>query len=355
MKVLFVINSLGCGGAENVVVSLANYLHQKGADVAILILQDDVFIKPNSGVRLYSFQGKRALLRSFLQFISILRNNTYDVINAHMFHSIVFAAIGRIFSCSKAKFVATVHIVREVKELRYFFYKIAFYFYDKKVAVSSDAASAFCERTGGSVVDWKVIPNGVDRSRFFPDLNKKFAKDRSTSFRFFTAGRLADQKDHVTLLDAFSIVLKRYPTVELDIAGDGPLFNVLKDRIEMLAIKDNVHLLGRRNDIPELMRAADFFVLSSKFEGMPLVIGEALASGLPCLSTDCGGLSDYDFDFEWVCPPQNSRALAAIMIKALEESKEALRLWSEKNFAKSEAVDSVRIKNQFEAFFNSLR
>jgi glycosyltransferase involved in cell wall biosynthesis len=99
-------------------------------------------------------------------------------------------------------------------------------------------------------------------------------------------GRLAPQKDFHTLLDAFALV-RRQTAAKLLLLGEGPERGALADMISQLGLEDSVQLLGQVQNPLSYMRHADLFVLSSRFEGLPTVLIEALAVGVPIVSTDC--------------------------------------------------------------------
>src|SRR5262249_27477376 len=133
----------------------------------------------------------------------------------------------------------------------------------------------------------RVIPNGVDIERFRPDQERRArmrgAPRLANEVVWLAAGRLIWEKNYPLLLDA----MKSLPQSLLLIAGDGPD----AERLRSLA-PANVRFLGARDNMPELMNAADAFVLSSVVEGLPSVLLEAAASGLPCVSTDVGGAAE---------------------------------------------------------------
>jgi glycosyltransferase involved in cell wall biosynthesis len=108
---------------------------------------------------------------------------------------------------------------------------------------------------------------------------------RGEAVRFITVGRLAPQKDQELMLRAFA--LGSQPQDRLCIAGDGPLEARLRSCADMLGVSDRVTFLGHCNTISPLLHQSDVFLLSSRYEGVPAVIIEALAAGLPVISTDC--------------------------------------------------------------------
>jgi len=163
----------------------------------------------------------------------------------------------------------------------------------------------------------RVLPNGVDTARFCPDLQARTATRTSlrldSQFTWLAVGRFELPKDYPNMLRAFSQL--RHPNTVLLIAGVGPLQAKAESLIQELGIGDRVRLLGLRSDIPELMNAADAYVMSSQWEGLPMVLLEAAATGLPIVSTRVGGTGEVVLDGKTgvLVDPQDSGALAAGM------------------------------------------
>lgn len=144
----------------------------------------------------------------------------------------------------------------------------------------------------------KQIYNGVDVSKFHPAKLKtlQLLPDNhhvEGAIIVGTVGRIAEVKDQSTLLKAFNVLIKNNPQLShrlrLIIIGDGPLYNLLRDEVSSLNLVDNVWLPGDRNDIPELLRLMDIFVLPSLNEGISNSVLEAMATGLPVIATKVGG------------------------------------------------------------------
>jgi glycosyltransferase involved in cell wall biosynthesis len=167
---------------------------------------------------------------------------------------------------------------------------------DATVAVSQAAADRHLGARAASRI--RVIPNGVDTSAFYPATERR----PNPEFTWLAVGRLMWKKDYPTLLEAFA----QLGHGRLLIAGTGPDETTLRERAPA-----GVELLGARSDVPQLMRTADAFVLSSVVEGLPMVLLEAAASGLPCVATDVGGVRETGVAL--VVPPRDSAALAAAM------------------------------------------
>jgi glycosyltransferase involved in cell wall biosynthesis len=139
-----------------------------------------------------------------------------------------------------------------------------------------------------------------------------------------TVARLAEQKGLPTLLDAAAGWGRRTTPPLVAIAGDGPLEASLRARIE--AEKLPVRLLGRRSDVARLLAASDVAVVSSVWEGQPLIIQEILRAGRPLVATEVGGVPDMVDDAALLVPPGDAEALERAVNRVLEDPALAVRL-----------------------------
>lgn len=129
------------------------------------------------------------------------------------------------------------------------------------------------------------VRNAV-RNRFFA---MEFSKDdlvQDDSLLFLHIGRLETQKNHVFLLQVMKEIVRKRPNSQLLLCGVGPLEQKLKEQATILGIEAQVHFLGIRDDIPDLMKAADGIIFPSLFEGLPVTLVEAQAAGLPVLMSN---------------------------------------------------------------------
>lgn len=128
-----------------------------------------------------------------------------------------------------------------------------------------------------------VVPNSISDDLI------KFKKTYSNNkiCKVVTLGRLEKQKNHKMLINAFSNIVLEHKDLELHIYGEGSLYNELDDLISQLSLTDKVFLKGRTNNVASALCNSDLFVLSSNYEGMPNALMEAMAIGLPCISTNC--------------------------------------------------------------------
>jgi glycosyltransferase involved in cell wall biosynthesis len=120
--------------------------------------------------------------------------------------------------------------------------------------------------------------------------------DLGDRFMWLAVGRLAEAKGYGDMVAAFAMAVRDHPDARLLIAGVGSLEQEIRAETRRLGIEASVRLLGLRSDVPALMQAADGFVMTSRWEGLPMVLLEAGASGLPVVATDVGGSRDAVLD-----------------------------------------------------------
>jgi glycosyltransferase involved in cell wall biosynthesis len=161
-----------------------------------------------------------------------------------------------------------------------------------------------------------VILNGIPLAPFLA--HPASPASRRPRIRFGTIGRLVPAKGHAILIDAFARVCRTAPGAELSIYGYGDLQEGLQSQIARLGLAGRARLEGRTEDSAATLQDFDVFVFSSVNEGLPLVILEAMAAGLPIITTDVGGIPEVlPKDSAWLCPPGDAQALAAAMLHAI--------------------------------------
>jgi glycosyltransferase involved in cell wall biosynthesis len=168
-----------------------------------------------------------------------------------------------------------------------------------------------------------VLENSVDYKRFADLSTTKEGAKRMLGFPsdalvFGTVGRLSPNKGQIYLIKAFVKVKQVIPSAHLIFTGDGPLRRNLEKDATKTGLLDSIHFLGRRDDIEKIYKAIDVFVLPSiGSEGMPRVILEAMAAGVPCIGTKVGGTPEVicNDDIGYVVEPGDSEALAEAMMK----------------------------------------
>jgi glycosyltransferase involved in cell wall biosynthesis len=207
---------------------------------------------------------------------------------------------------------------------------------DAIVSCSQEAVRVHSE-LGYDASKFVIIPNGVDLSKFKPDLDARnrlrepILKGRDC-FVIGMVARFDPQKDHANLISALAVMKQKYHQVRCLLVGTGmeESNHALMDLLLKHDVLDCVDLLGRRDDVAQLMCAMDVHVLSSYSEALPNVLAEAMACGTPCVTTAVGDAPFMVGAHGWVVPRRDSQALAQGLIAAKELHEFHPLQWQEK-------------------------
>lgn len=325
MRVLHLIESLEFGGAEKVVVTLANAMAREH-EVAVCCVRRggplerelDPAIRLRCLGRPYgndlSLPGRLAAL---------FRELSCDVVHSHNWSLFIEAALGG----GRARVPALVHTVHGPyleyaptrtaalkRGLRHLLERgLAPRF--RRIAAVSDAIARYAVdeiglRAGQLVTVHNGIPDGVVAAPRRPPGGRGPAS-------FITTGRLAPIKNHGLLLRAFARVAREAPGTRLVLVGDGPERPALEALVRELGLGPAVSFPGFRTDVGELLAAADAFVLSSRYEGISMALLEAMQSGLPAVATRVGGVPETVLDGETglLVDSEDEAGLAAAMLR----------------------------------------
>ena len=335
MHVVHVISGLGQGGAETVLYRLVTAAPAGQRHIVISLTDDGVFGERlrRAGIQVHTLgmQGLAGSLRGVWQLYRLLHRLDPDIVQTWMYHADLIGGLA-------ARLAGIRAVAWGIRNS------------GADLATASRSARAFawvCARLSGRVPQlmiacaheaarrhqgWGyrsdrllVIPNGYDVSRWAPDLQAR-AQVRAelgladTTLVIGSVARWNPQKDHATLIGALVLVLQKFPDVRCLLVGDNmDTANAgLVRLLEKHTVRQQVILLGRRDDVPRLMNGLDIHVLSSRAEGFPNVVAEAMATGCPCVVTDVGDAATMVGSTGWVAPPENPVALSQAICDALE-------------------------------------
>lgn len=326
MKILYISTSLGLGGAEKVVTSLADEMVKRKHTVKIAYLTGDAIVKPYSKdieVIYLGFESLFSVYRAWKNIKNLINNYQPDVVHSHMIHANIFSRIIRL-TINFKKLICTAHSSNEGGKLRMLMYRYTNFLSDLDTNVSIEATKKYIE-IGAFTKKALTVYNGINLNSFKKLDTLSLQKDNIRSI--LAVGRLTDAKDYPNLLHAINKLKKIYNNpIKLDIVGDGALEGKIFSLIKELNLSNNVRLLGRRNDIMHLMSEAEIFVLSSSYEGLPTVVIEAMACECFVVATDCGGVREIMGDTGIIVPARNPQELANAIHEALILEEEKLKL-----------------------------
>ena len=291
-KILIVIPTLVQGGGQKFVLDLAKGIDKNKYQVKILTYYDlisDCFFKDfkqldEECVEIIKLNKKKGLDLSFFSKVKkVVREYDPDVIHSNL-DTLLY-----LFGTFRKKQVKlhTVHTLaqKEAIGLQKIVRKIAFKgFKVLPVAISDVVAESVKEYY--KITEVPVAYNGVRCCDYVGE--RKY----SDKVRLMATGTLYPVKNYEYLIDCFYEIAKTYPNTTLTILGDGPLRNDLQKKIETLGLVDKVTLMGEVSNVKAYLLDADIFVSSSIYEGLPLSMLEAMASGLPVVANDVGGIKE---------------------------------------------------------------
>jgi glycosyltransferase involved in cell wall biosynthesis len=305
LSIVHVLSSFGMGGQERVVLDLATGQAAAGHRVLTVSLAP-----PPDGPLAAEFEQKGLEIATLpkragrdlvlmVELHRLFRARAADVVHTHNPQPLLFSALAA--RASGAALVHTKHGVNPDSARRMAMRRAAGRLVGAFVCVSESTAVVARERRECRPHRLHVVPNGIDLARFGPDLEARRAVRAELgipedAFAVGTVGRLYVEKGHAYLIRSLAPALT--DRFHLVITGEGPERANLAAQAAALPRKDCVHLTGNRRDVPRLLAALDAFALTSVSEGLPLVLPEAMAAGLPIVATAVGGVPQVVADGE---------------------------------------------------------
>jgi glycosyltransferase involved in cell wall biosynthesis len=331
IRLLQVIPSFGCGGAERMVVNLMTHLDRERFEVAAISLAGpegsalEQKLAENK-VRV-AYLGKRAGfdMRMPHRIRNVVRKFRPHVVHSHLCLHYVFPSL---IGCRDLSHISTVHLPADGlhKWLMRPLAQLAFRQGVIPIAVSREVALWL--RHLQVVRDCLVIPNGIPISDYqHPSVSRQvWRKEQGfskTDVLCVCVARLEKQKNQAMLLSAFARGFRADGRAHLLLVGDGACRQDLEQQVRDLRLRSKVHFLGQRSDVPELLGAADIFILPSENEGNPLSLMEAMAAGLPVIATAVGGVPELIEDHRsgLLVTPGDADGMAVAILRLLQDAE----------------------------------
>jgi glycosyltransferase involved in cell wall biosynthesis len=317
------------GGAERVQLAIMRHLLAAGHEVQLILAFHGGVLLPLVPPEVRVFElGATRLAGTFPGLVRYLKAEKPWSLHAIMWPCTVLAVAAKMAARSTTRLLLSEHIAlskqypspRQNRLLRASL-KIFYPRAESLVTVSQGAASDVERLAGLKAGSVEVIYNPMELPDQLPPADLA-SRTWSGSPRLVTLGRLSDQKNHALLLRAFRRVLVHHPDARLIILGEGPLRRHLEMLAAELGIADRVQLPGFVVDPWTFLVAADLFVLPSDYEGMSLVLVEAMHAGLRVVSTDCVAGPAELLDngrFGRLTPVGDEAALANAIVEELEQ------------------------------------
>ncbi len=324
---LVLTNQLSLGGAERLLVESTRWLAEQGVRVEVAATPGELVDELAPAVRFHPVplhDGRSLDPRSLARLWRIVRALRPALIVANSAATVLAArAVAPQIPCvalahgwPRSRYPVVAPILRTA---------------DAVVAVSPDVARHLLER-GLSPRAVHVVPNGIDLTRFGPRSATQLAAARRAlgadgeDIAIVNVGRHVAQKRQERLIDAAASLARTHPRLRWTLIGHGPRAAELRTRALEAGVADRITFLGRRDDVPDLLMAADLYVSTSDWEGLPLATIEAMAAGLAVISTDVEGIGTLLGDDVGVRVPVGDHgALVAAIGRLAEDEPERLR------------------------------
>jgi glycosyltransferase involved in cell wall biosynthesis len=339
MKIVQLLPSLDLGGMERLAVDLALQQKAEGHEPAIYCashLGDLAHEAEAAHVPVHSF-GKTTGFspRLIWDLARRLRVDRPDVLHAHnalvLHYAIAAARLSRVPVVVNTRHGGNMNWDPHCERI----WRHGVRWADAVIFISERGRDYYVARDRISTRNTSVIYNGIDLAKFTACPARPAAA--LPRFRVGCVGRLVPAKDHVTLIRSFALVNSILPEAQLHILGDGPCRNAISQTAQSLGIANRVFLHGASFDVPGFLSTLDLFVLSSLDEGLPISLMEAMAVGLPVVSTRLPGLTELapESVVAGYCAAGQPESLAEHILRAatrrdLPALGEKARRWAQK-------------------------
>jgi glycosyltransferase involved in cell wall biosynthesis len=355
--VLHVVTDFRSGGAERVAASLLRTSDPEQFDVAAITLRGPFGSAlertlAQDGIPVWYMGKDKGFDTSVVaQVTRAMRRFRPQVVHTHTY-ALRYAFPYMLFR----RIPAMVHTVHNLAEREIEWYgrwvnRLAFRRGVVPVAIASEVADSIRRVYG--IDDFPLIPNGIPVDKFRgPSMDRESWRKKEgfapTDVLYVCVAGLRPQKNHPLLLEAFHRGPASDPRAHLLSAGAGTLKSRLETQIGALGLQEKVHLLGHRSDVPDVLNAADVFVLSSDYEGNPLAVLEAMTAGKAMISTAVGGVPELvEGGCGLLVPPRDAQALSRAMSHLLE-NPDARKSMGE--MAARRAVERFDVRAMTEAY-----
>jgi glycosyltransferase involved in cell wall biosynthesis len=339
MKIVQLLPSLDIGGMERLAVDLARQQKAEGHKPSIYCTSHPGQLAPEAeaaDVPVHSF-GKTTgfSLRLIWDLASRLRVDRPDVLHTHnamvLHYGIAAARLARVPVVVNTRHGGNMNWDSHCERI----WRRGVRWTDVVIFISEGVREYYVTKDRLSRRNTSVIYNGIDVDKF--SAHPAHPAAGLPRFRVGSVGRLVPAKDHVTLIRSFALVTAVMPEAELHILGDGPCRAAISQTAESLGIANRVFLHGASFDVAGFLSTLDLFVLSSINEGLPISLMEAMAAGLPVVSTRLPGLTELapESVVAGYCNPGQPESLAEHILRAanrpdLPALGEAARRWAQK-------------------------
>jgi len=361
VPVALVITDLDVGGAERALTSLALGLDRRRWSPLVVNLSGEGALADvirGTGIPVASLGlGRRSLARGVVGLAGVLRRHRPLLAQSFLFHANVLTRLAAP-AAGSPWVLGGLRVAERRKGWHLTLDRLTSRLGCGSVCVS-EAVRRFSVERGRLAPDrLTVIPNGVDLERFdVPPADRAALGFSEDAFLALAVGRLDEQKGLFDLLEAVARASMGAPGLRLAIVGEGALRGRLEAEIAARPVlSSRVRLLGRRDDVPTLMRAADLLIHAARWEGMPNVVLEAMAAGLPVVATSVEGVDELVAPGRtgWVAPPRDPEAMARAIVAAAADREASARMGAAGRRRAAESFSTARMVGRYDALWTAV-
>lgn len=321
MKILHIITSLELGGAEKLLTELLPAQKKYGHTVELMILSDinAVFKKDleERGIKIYvsKYNSKKSPLNIF-EISGKVKTGNYDIVHVHLVHAQYWTRMAKLFDNNKnRRYLTTEHSTsnrRRNNKLLGVIDKFIFNGYNEIVSISNATEKSLYDWIGGKKEKYAVIPNGVDLSIFENSVSipRDEIGTEMEDIILMMVSRFHESKNHKGVIEALEYLPEKYKLV---FVGDGILEEDVKNYAKEKKLELRIRFLGKRRDIPNLLKTADIIIQFSFFEGFGITAVEGMASGKPVIASDVPGLANVVSGGGIICPNDSQKLAEAVL------------------------------------------
>ena len=374
IKILHVITHLPIGGAQDNTLYTVELLDKEKYDISLCCNLEGALVeraKKIEAIKLFDIPflcrevSPYRDIRAFLSLYKLFKKEDFTIIHTHSSKAGLLARLAAVLN----KTPIVIHTIHgfAFNDFMNMFKKNFFIYVEKLLAKWTDVLITVSNLNKKKIIDLNIahenkiknIYSGIDLRLFTNKRNDDFRKElnlENDHLLLGSVGRLSDQKDPITMIEAFGIISKPFPNAHLALVGDGELKGKILEKIDKLKLNGKVHLIGNKNNPWSVYHSMDLFIMSSIYEGLGRSITEALSCGVPVVCTDVEGVPEIVRDniTGILVPPKDANKLADGIIRTLNDMETAKKMAEEGRRFVNDNFDVNKMVNDIDSLYNTL-
>tara|TARA_B110000014_G_scaffold69300_1_gene47315 strand:+ start:102 stop:1244 length:1143 start_codon:yes stop_codon:yes gene_type:complete len=374
IKILHVITHLPIGGAQDNTLYTVELLDKEKYDISLCCNLEGALVeraKKIEAIKLFDIPflcrevSPYRDIRAFLSLYKLFKEEDFTIIHTHSSKAGLLARLAAVLN----KTPIVIHTIHgfAFNDFMNGLKKNFFIYLEKLLAKWTDVLITVSNLNKKKIIDLNIahenkiknIYSGIDLSLFTNKRNDDFRKElnlENDHLLLGSVGRLSDQKDPITMIEAFGIISKPFPNAHLALVGDGELKGKILEKIDQLKLNGRIHLTGNKNNPWSVYHSMDLFIMSSIYEGLGRSITEALSCGVPVVCTDVEGVPEIVRDniTGILVPPKDANKLADGIIRTLNDMETAKKMAEEGRRFVKDNFDVNKMVNDIDSLYNTL-